>query len=512
MTKGSLLAGVAVAVLALTACAGTSNQSESEGSEEPTALVLAATIDNRSFAPAELQNAPGQVVQYWAPVYDTLLVRTREGGVAPNAAEDFEYNDDQTQLTLTLREDLKYADGSDVTASAVVEGLELFKSGTASDAGLYANIDISAPDDDHIVFDLAEVDPGFVYRLASSSGVVSNPAGFDAPDIATNPNPAASGAYTLDVEATAAGDRYVYVRNPHYWNPEAYPYDELTIRVMTDPTARVNALTTGQVDVAMIDALAIPEVEAKGKEVTIHSAAWEGLYIYDRDGEVVPALGDARVRQAMNMAFDREAIAETLFRGTVEPSSQIFREGSPAHVDGEEYDYDPEAAKELLAEAGYADGFDLVVPTIPGQPHAALEATIVKSLGDIGIRVTSETVPAEQFAQKVTSKSIVVAPARNTQDNPWVDVQKNLTVGVGANPFNNQRPELDTMIQALRMASTEEETDAAAQEIGQYVFDEAWFVPLYNASFVIGHAPEVKILSQVGINVLPIRNYVPANE
>ena len=150
------------------------------------------------------------------------------------------------------------------------------------------------------------------------------------------------------------------------------------------------------------------------------------------------------------------------------------------------------------------------MPTIPGQPDAVLEPTIVKSLGDIGIRVTSETIPAEQFTQKLLAKSFAVAPARNTRDNPWTDVQKQLIVGAGSNPFGTERPELDEMIQALRTATTSEESDAAAQEIGNYVFDEAWFIPLYDASFVIGHAPEVDILSQVGINVLPIRNYLPA--
>ena len=335
-TKLAVLAGVATAAIALSGCGGTSPQTATSQAAASPELVLAATIDQRSFAPAELQNAPGQVVQYWAPVYDTLLVRTREGGVEGNAAEAFAYNDDQTQLTLTLRDGLKYADGSEVTASSVAQGLELFKNGTATDANLYANIEISAPDDQHLVFNLAEVDPEIVYRLASSSGAVFNPAGFDAPDIATNPNAAASGAYTLDTQSTVAGDQYVYVRNANYWNPDAYPYDKLTIKVMTDATARVNALTTGQIDVAMIEPLAIPEVESKGKVVTIHSAAWEGVYIYDRDGELVPALKDPRVRQAMNMAFDREAIAKTLFLDTVQPTSQIFGESSPGHVDGAE--------------------------------------------------------------------------------------------------------------------------------------------------------------------------------
>ncbi len=101
--------------------------------------------------------------------------------------------------------------------------------------------------------------------------------------------------------------------------------------------------------------------------MTSAPAAMVGMYIADVDGTVVPAFKDLRVRQALNYAIDREAITKSVYGDFGIPTDQYVPEGIGGYLPELEdvYPYDPEKAKELLAEAGYPDGFSF---TMLGQP------------------------------------------------------------------------------------------------------------------------------------------------
>src|SRR5690606_17813898 len=112
---------------------------------------------------------------------------------------------------------------------------------------------------------------------------------------------------------------------------------------------------------------------------------WTGMYLNDRAGEMVPALGDVRVRRAMNMVFDREAIAAHLYAGEATATAQIFNPGSSAYdasLDGA-YPFDVNEARRLMEEAGYADGFGIEVPSVSGD-SAFYNPLIIQQLGLIG--------------------------------------------------------------------------------------------------------------------------------
>src|SRR4029079_18422051 len=90
-----------------------------------------------------------------------------------------------------------------------------------------------------------------------------------------------------------------------------------------------------------------------------------------RGGEPIVKL---KVRQAINMVFDKEAMAKNLYQGNAEPTPQVFRKGTDAYIDGlqDPYPFDVAKAKSLMAEAGYADGFTLELPTMAGQNFETL--------------------------------------------------------------------------------------------------------------------------------------------
>ena len=128
-----------------------------------------------------------------------------------------------------------------------------------------------------------------------------------------------SGPYIYDAGASTQGSSYTLTKNPDYWDSDTYPYDKLVLKVFTDTTAGLNALKTGQIDGILGDASTVEEAENSGMEAVTLRGVTTRLLITDHNGEKIPALGDVRVRQAMNMVFDRDAISEELYRGYRRP-------------------------------------------------------------------------------------------------------------------------------------------------------------------------------------------------
>ncbi|SED18417.1 ABC transporter substrate-binding protein [Streptomyces melanosporofaciens] len=125
-----------------------------------------------------------------------------------------------------------------------------------------------------------------------------------------------------------------------------------------------------------------------------HADSVEGLYIWDRTGGIVPALGKAKVRQALNYASDRESIVEKLNLGYATATSQMATADSAWYDTSLEsnYAYDPAKARKLLAEAGYPHGFTVTMLDVssvaPGQ-----QVVMTQALEDIGIKVKVDKIP-----------------------------------------------------------------------------------------------------------------------
>jgi len=491
-----LTVGAAVAMMVLAGCTPATQTDPSQQ------LVLGVAVEPTTFDPGELQG--GGQLQYWGAVYDTLLLRAPDGTVSPNAAEEWEYSDDLRTLTLTLREGMTFTDDSPVTADAVAQSLTRFRDGTSPDASyLEAVSDIVALDERQLQLTLTEPDPALLIYLTTSGGAFGNPAEFDE-DIAQVP--AGSGPYTLDEARTVPGSEYVFVRNDDYWNPDQYEYDEVVLRPMAESTARLNALRSGQIDSAVLDVQSIDAL-GDGFDVVVQSSAWEGLYLLDRAGETVPALGDARVRQAINLAIDRQGIVDQLLLGYGEATDQMFPPTSPAYREDlvGAYDHSPERARALMAEAGYADGFDLAMPSSSAFQY--LEPTLADALGQIGIRVQWETVPADQLIQRLLDREWPVFMFRHAQDSAWVDLSRQVRPEALWNLYGSTDPQLDALLAEVQAAPDEESASDAYAGIGGFLVEQAWFAPLWYNQQANASMSSVVVTPQVGTSIIPLRNY-----
>lgn len=459
------------AALALTGCTGTDSPSEGSSTLTLGALLAPTTFD---AAGAEWGNRS----PFYQAVYDTLLLATADGTIEPFLATEWSYNDDNTVLTLTIRDDVTFTDDSKLTADVVKQNLERFQTGTSPDAGYLSGITgIETPDDTTVVITLAAPDPALLNYLTRDPGLIQSVESFDSPDLATNP--VGSGPYILDTAATVTGTSYVYTKNPDYWNPDLQHYDGVTINVLADPTASLNAIKAGEangVRLASNDNLA--EVEAAGWTVNANELDFQGILLLDRAGTMNPALADVRVRQAINYAFDRAALLTALQsdHGTV--TEQVFPATSPAYDPAldERYPYDPEKAKELLAEAGYADGLTIAMPssTLLG---ATTYTLLAQQLADVGI--TAEyTDPGNNFIADLLAPKYPASFMALEQNPDWQLIQFMIAPTAVFNPFKYQDPQVDEYIKQIQFG--DEETQASvAKELNAYIVEQAWFAPFY---------------------------------
>jgi peptide/nickel transport system substrate-binding protein len=424
------------------------------------------------------------------PVYDTLLVLAPDGTIEPNMASEWSYDDDKTVLTLNLQEGITFTDGEVFDAEAVKANIEYLRDSGGQFSTQVASVtDVVVVDDLTVELHLNQPDPALLFGLAVVGGAMASPAALGGESLATTP--VGSGAYTLDEGATTPGTEYVFVRNPDYWNPDAYAYDSIVVKPITDNQARLNAVQSGQADTALLGTPNnVEAAEEAGLRVDTTPVNWHGLVIADRAGEVVPALGDPRVRQAINMAFDKDAIVESVMLGYAEPTSQVFGVNNDAYDPdiADAYSFDVEGAKALLAEAGYADGFEVTMSELSG--FSQINPIIAAQLSQIGITVNYEPVPPDSTIPSLLSGEFPMYFFSLGSQSAGEDFQKLLVPNGAWNTSKYDDPEVVALIDEYAAASGDEQV-AAAQAVNQYVVDNAWFAPIYYEQTLLATNAEV---------------------
>jgi peptide/nickel transport system substrate-binding protein len=469
---------VAALAVAATLVAGLSACSAGDGSGESSNSSLVLGL----LGPATTMIAADS---YWAnespyhqAVFDTVLRADPDGTVVEGLATKWEYNEDNTVLTLTIREGVKFTDGTDLDADAVAQNIIRFRDGNSPDKNRIKDIaDAVATDSTTVTITLAQANPSILIYLTQDAGLVESPASFANKDLATNP--VGSGPYILDTDKTVIGTSYVYTANPDYWDPDSRHYDTLTLNVYADPTSLVNALKGGQVNASTTaDNNNIAEIEASGFTASPLELNWAGILLLDRDGTIAPALADVRVRQAINYAFDKEALLKAIGQGYGTPTTQIFPKNSEAYDESLDsaYDYDPAKAKDLLAEAGYADGFELSMPSTALLGTSAF-TLIQQQLADVGITVTY-TDTGNNFLSDVIAAKFPATYLFLQEDPDWSLINFEIAPDSTFNMFGTEDPTVTGLIETIH-TTTGGEYNTAVKALNTYIVEQAWFAPWY---------------------------------
>lgn len=375
---GALL-GVSVVLSACTGSSGSGTQ--------PVVLDVGATAEPTGLDPATTTGAGTPFVLLYN-VYETLVRINDQGEIKPLLARSWKVSPDAKVYTFDLEPSATFASGKPVDAQAVVDSFTRTRDGADTTAVLKTQMaivkDIKAVDAGQVEVTLTEPSRQWLYNITSTAGIIYDLSA----EADLNTQPAGSGPYVFSKHDV--GSTVTLKRNEKYWGTGPR-VDEVNFRYYADANAMVTAMLSGQLDI--VSNLTVPQAVDQFSD-TSKFKVLEGT----TDGEVVlgfnhanTALADVRVRQAINHALDRQAIVDGAWGGKGTLIGSMVPPTDPWYEDlSRTYPHDPEKAKALLAEAGYAEGLTLRlrVPTLPyGPPIARLVAA---QLREVGVEVVTE--------------------------------------------------------------------------------------------------------------------------
>lgn len=503
-----ILVAAVAAGLAMTAGACSNSGAATGSGNASPSLALAALAPVESFKPGDFGTGPSS--QFVQPVYDSLLRNDNNGEPAANIATAWEYDSTNTTLSLTLRDDVTFTDGTKLDGAAVKANLEIAKKGTGESGNKLRQIDrVDVVDATHVKVVLSAPDPSLLPSLGSTPGMLASPKALASESIKTEP--VGSGPYVFDKTQSQLGTKYVYRRNAAYWNRGAYPYDTIALTVFVDNNAIQNALRSGQVDFGLIAAKDVAGLKGAGlNTVRFPSYTTTGLYLFDREGKSVPALKDVRVRQALNHAFDRATILQQVYGGAGAATTQLFSTqstGFDAALDTV-YPYDVAKAKQLLTEAGYPNGFTLPMPDV-SPVYPAQQAATTEALKAIGVTPDYKPVNGQTFISDLISGKYPAAIFNLDMHRAWDTTQVALAPQAVWNTYHVADPTVTDLI-GKAQKETGDQQAASFKQLNKYIVEQAWFAPWVQADNDYAVAKDVTVTSQKYAAVAPIWNFAPA--
>jgi len=506
-----LAVAAALTVGLVSGCAaGDSGKGGGSGDGDAGTINLYSFTEPTSWDPAAFGESP--FLPYAFAVYDSLFVLDEDGAVAPKLATGYEYSDDNRELTLTLVEGVTFTDGTPFDAEAVKANMEHFQ-GFATPAGpLLQNVaSIEVVDPQTVKLSLSQPDPGLLFSLTQAAGLMGNPAQLGTDAIAGEPD--GTGPYTLDTGKSVQGSKYVFERKDDYWD-QHYPYSTVTYSVFPEETARLNAFKSGQIQYAhttTASAAVDAQNAVSGASMQQNQVTWEGLFFFDRDGVLLPPLKDKRVREALTISIDAEAMIKTIRGGYGDATDQIFSPTMDAYDEAldDAYAYDPERAKQLLVEAGYPNGFTVPWPRT-GSILPEIYTAISQYWSKIGVTTQDVQWAPGEAVQSIMAGDYGLVYFSNLELlDTWSVIQLSVAPDTQYNPFHSETPELNALISALQNAN-DADRKAAAQAVNQYLVDNYWYGPLYRPAMFYLTAPGIDLTVYPGYVQPPIWAFAPA--
>lgn len=439
-------------------------------------------------------------------LFDTLIIK-ENGEYIPGLATEWSWNEDNTKLTLTLREGVKFHNGETMTAEDVAFSYNTIIAAGYADTATSAMSDMAVVDDNHVVLTFkAEYGPAL--ECVSSDYMTifpkdyyeADPAGFIR-------NPCGTGAYKFVSWAT--GDRIQITANEDYWRG-APAIKDVTFRIMSDASVATMALQNGEIDVHyMVPQTDIEIVQndpnLQYSEVVGNGTTWI-IFNYNEGSRFV----DENLRLAVAHAIDKEGVMLASIEGHGTVAEAIYAPFVPGY-DTEYHGpaYDPELAKEYLAKAGYPDGLTLTVKCNSSASYSKPLEIVQAYLEEVGIHIEIEKMDSNAWFEDVFKgpdyEMNLVSFSMGMAD--LEELYALYRGGEGQNFGNLNDPEVNEAYD-INHTSVDPEVRAQAFKTVQHVMgDKALTIPLYTANNCLAANKDLQGVQADSMNRYSIWNW-----
>lgn len=459
---------------------------------------------------------PGYVYEKYPPLivnacYETLFkFYDNEGAAEPCLVDTYEFSEDGLTLTVTLKDGITFASGNPMTSADVLFSINRCKNLQGNPSFICDTIEsMEAPDEKTVVFHLTQPDSAILSKLTYSSTaildseVVKANGGTDAEDAATadtaqaylDTTSAGSGMYVMT--SYTPDEEVVLEKNANYWG-EGTNVDKYIIKIQPDSNTQMMTLSTGDIDVAMnmTDDTIAELAGAENVEIINAATKTVGFVMMNMNEEYGGPVSDPTVQKAIRKALDYAGIQTIVGEGTLTPYS-IIQSGFMGSKGERAADYaDIEEAKKLLADAGYADGFDVDLTVcdldMEGVALTDLAQKVKDDLSQIGINVNIVSQPwaagyGDDYRDGKLGFTVMYWGTDYNDPNVQLEFLPGASVGLRAGWTAEMAPELAALYQEAMKATDNDARTAVLEQIQDMTYEDGPFIMIAQAPAHIGY-------------------------
>ncbi len=498
-----MLVSLLALALALVGCGGGDKEKAAQ-TAKPKVFVFGQGADPRGLDPAFVDD--GESANPIVNIYDGLVrYKTGSTEIEPALATEWSPSADGKEWTFKLRQGVKFHDGTPFNADAVVFSVSRQLPPQRTDAMPYASFTfgpvekVEKVDDYTVKFILSEPYAPFLANLAMAlAAPIVSPAAVEKYGDKFIENPVGTGPFKF--VQWKKGEQIVLEANKEYWDG-APKLDKLVYKFIKENSVRASELRTGSIqamngldpnDVKMLEDAGLNVIKNPGMNIN-----YLGFFCNKKP------FNDPKLRLAVSHAINRENLINFLYQGLAELPNSVLPSFMPGHDKSlQAPEYNPEKAKQLLAEAGYANGLKVTLLTYsnvrPYNPVGGdkLAAAIQADLRKVGIEAEIKTYPWKEYKEIYTPEIVEAGDfmlygwiGDNGDPDNFLSLLETKEIKSTLNAAKYSNKKVDELLVKARIAQKQEERTAAYSELQKIVQAEAPWV-------FLGHSKDMAAVSK----------------